>query len=435
MSTAKRPAVSSHWPAMLDSEARAKINGPSPRVLEQRIEKAKVCSADVAKRHPWVVGDHHYDGGDAEATRRAEEALAVEYSEGEGVALFVAMPSLRHFWSKLSLPADPAARQAILDTLPADEVATLPKETHHHWYPISYHPWPAGWTLEQRNTARAVAEAYKRIRKEKAKETDSEWKEWQRAEDKVSTAKRTKERHERLNELANVQPRRVPDELITVLRGWMGRLRGRVVHGKVTRAHGVAVPIKMPDGSPWQSVSSPWTTVRIADEFEEADADQTSPTGLFPVMLEGRLAATLRANDPWMDNGTGLYVRDSDGDGDALAAGLAAFAADPSGVMGRAGKSLGVCVVCGRPLSDAESKKRGIGPVCAQLLGEFHVPAPAKKHKADEDDEQPKAKKTKPNEKKANKGKSTVDEKKTNRKEPSKRPAAQGGKQEKREKR
>lgn len=42
---------------------------------------------------------------------------------------------------------------------------------------------------------------------------------------------------------------------------------------------------------------------------------------------------------------------------------LAAIAADPD-ALARYGRLLGVCGVCGRTLTDAESRAKGIGPVC-----------------------------------------------------------------------
>lgn len=48
---------------------------------------------------------------------------------------------------------------------------------------------------------------------------------------------------------------------------------------------------------------------------------------------------------------------------------LAAIAKDPRAALERYGRELGKCGHCGRTLTDDESRKRGIGPVCATKLG------------------------------------------------------------------
>jgi len=47
---------------------------------------------------------------------------------------------------------------------------------------------------------------------------------------------------------------------------------------------------------------------------------------------------------------------------------LAAIAADPD-ALARYGRELGICGVCGRTLTDEESRARGIGPVCLEKGG------------------------------------------------------------------
>lgn len=47
---------------------------------------------------------------------------------------------------------------------------------------------------------------------------------------------------------------------------------------------------------------------------------------------------------------------------------LEAFASDVAGALARYGHELGACGVCGRTLTDAESRGRGIGPVCYSKL-------------------------------------------------------------------
>lgn len=48
---------------------------------------------------------------------------------------------------------------------------------------------------------------------------------------------------------------------------------------------------------------------------------------------------------------------------------LDAIAADPREAAARYGQELGTCGVCGRALTDEESRARGIGPVCAGKRG------------------------------------------------------------------
>jgi Family of unknown function (DUF6011) len=43
----------------------------------------------------------------------------------------------------------------------------------------------------------------------------------------------------------------------------------------------------------------------------------------------------------------------------------------------RFGRELGICGICGRSLTDDESRARGIGPICAALRGYVAAPNPA----------------------------------------------------------
>jgi hypothetical protein len=47
---------------------------------------------------------------------------------------------------------------------------------------------------------------------------------------------------------------------------------------------------------------------------------------------------------------------------------LTAIAADPMAALARFGQEIGSCGHCGRTLTDAESRARGIGPVCLSKL-------------------------------------------------------------------
>lgn len=48
---------------------------------------------------------------------------------------------------------------------------------------------------------------------------------------------------------------------------------------------------------------------------------------------------------------------------------LSAIAADPAGASIRYGVEIGCCGVCGRTLTDEDSRAAGIGPVCAEKMG------------------------------------------------------------------
>ena len=48
---------------------------------------------------------------------------------------------------------------------------------------------------------------------------------------------------------------------------------------------------------------------------------------------------------------------------------LDAIAVDPQAASVRYGREIGACGVCGRTLTDEDSRARGIGPVCADKMG------------------------------------------------------------------
>lgn len=64
----------------------------------------------------------------------------------------------------------------------------------------------------------------------------------------------------------------------------------------------------------------------------------------------------------------GKFVRTREAD-PALGEALRAIAADPAAAAVAYGRSTGTCCLCGRELTDAESVKRGIGPICAGKWG------------------------------------------------------------------
>ena len=45
------------------------------------------------------------------------------------------------------------------------------------------------------------------------------------------------------------------------------------------------------------------------------------------------------------------------------------IAVDPQAASVRYGHEIGACGVCGRTLTDSDSRERGIGPICAAKMG------------------------------------------------------------------
>jgi hypothetical protein len=64
----------------------------------------------------------------------------------------------------------------------------------------------------------------------------------------------------------------------------------------------------------------------------------------------------------------GKFLRSRDCD-DATEARVLAAIADPAAAATAYGQRNGVCSCCGRELTNAESRKRGIGPICAEKYG------------------------------------------------------------------
>jgi hypothetical protein len=51
---------------------------------------------------------------------------------------------------------------------------------------------------------------------------------------------------------------------------------------------------------------------------------------------------------------------------------IQAIATDPMEYFSTTGRQCGICMICGRELTDESSKRRGCGPVCAQFLS-YHL--------------------------------------------------------------
>lgn len=103
--------------------------------------------------------------------------------------------------------------------------------------------------------------------------------------------------------------------------------------------------------------------------------NSTVPAGRYALDRDGAIRF-YRVDRPEEGRWAGYtFVRVQAGDnswairGDEKAAVLAAIAADPQAASARYGQELGACGVCGRTLTDAESRTRGIGPVCAERMG------------------------------------------------------------------
>lgn len=100
------------------------------------------------------------------------------------------------------------------------------------------------------------------------------------------------------------------------------------------------------------------------------------PAGRYAVRLDGEELAFFRVDTPTKGRWEGYtFVKQQAGSdyypvrGPRAAAVLASVAQDPRAASLRYGVELGSCGVCGRELTDAESRAAGIGPVCASRTG------------------------------------------------------------------
>jgi len=90
------------------------------------------------------------------------------------------------------------------------------------------------------------------------------------------------------------------------------------------------------------------------NEWNDAKADRT---GLAVISCDGKTMRALGAKNLQEPEKT------------ELRAFCRALAEDPKEALAAAGKRLGFCCLCSRPLSNDESVERGMGPTCAKRAG------------------------------------------------------------------
>lgn len=132
-----------------------------------------------------------------------------------------------------------------------------------------------------------------------------------------------------------------------------------------------------------------WDASRLIDELVKVRAPQPAPAPVvkpqpLPAVPAGRYAVEqdgvlrfYRLDCPTEGKWAGytfLKVQASDEfwpikDAATKTQVLSAIAADPRAALERYGKELGVCGICGRTLTDEESRSIGIGPVCIEKGG------------------------------------------------------------------
>lgn len=111
----------------------------------------------------------------------------------------------------------------------------------------------------------------------------------------------------------------------------------------------------------------PWREARVA-----TDSLPDVPAGRYAVATEEGTLAFYRVDRPTEGRWAGytfVKVQASDDEhpvrGAAARVVLGKIATDVQGASARYGQEIGVCGVCGKTLTDAESRARGLGPVCA----------------------------------------------------------------------
>jgi hypothetical protein len=107
-----------------------------------------------------------------------------------------------------------------------------------------------------------------------------------------------------------------------------------------------------------------------------SSAAPTVPAGRYAVETEEGHLAFYRVDCPTEGTWAGrTFVKVQASDelhpvrGAAAASVLRKIAVDPAAASLRYGREIGSCGVCGRTLTDEDSRARGIGPICAEKTG------------------------------------------------------------------
>ena len=117
-----------------------------------------------------------------------------------------------------------------------------------------------------------------------------------------------------------------------------------------------------------------WIEYRDAARKAPAPAIDV-PAGRYAVEIDGRLGF-FKVDCPTEGRWAGyVFVKQMASDTEYPVRGarrgvvLDAIAADPQAASLRYGREIGACGVCGRTLTDEDSRARGIGPICADKMG------------------------------------------------------------------
>ena len=104
-------------------------------------------------------------------------------------------------------------------------------------------------------------------------------------------------------------------------------------------------------------------------------SDNRVPAGRYAVEIDGRLGF-FKVDRPTEGRWAGfVFIKQMASDTEYLVRGerrnlvYAAIATSPTAASVRYGREIGACGVCGRTLTDEDSRARGIGPICADKMG------------------------------------------------------------------
>lgn len=411
--------MSRRWPAMTVAEEKQLVGAPDDDVMRKRIDRAQAALDEFNAAHPMFYLTHDVR---AERELRADADMRAEFPP-DAVDRMHALPPVQIVALKGAGNDDALAK--LCATLPADEAERVRAERDSAVF-TSYRPWPADSTAEERALMRRIVAAYNEAIKKRGLECTKEIERRNQLEHKVRLARNAVTRTAELGALRDAAPSTVPSTLFDVVRRWLSSVRAAraakpaALDGARGKAHawaGVRVPVCVHPERP--DDADAWRTLRIEPDGPVA-ADDDGYAGVDAFLLsdhEGNAMGTLMAST------ASLHAARAGPTAAACAlTALVDFARDPLAALCRGGRALGACIVCNRPLSDEESKRRGIGPVCATMFegGARDVLAMARA-------EAPKSQSSKQKQKKEPKKKATPPPKR-------KRPTGAAGKKEVREK-